>query len=81
MDMNAEERELMGNHGKYLAGQLAAGRVLAFGPVMDPSGPWGMGLVRAPDEAAARRVTEEDPVIKANRGFRYDVLPIARLVY
>jgi uncharacterized protein YndB with AHSA1/START domain/uncharacterized protein YciI len=81
MDMTAEERELMGNHSKYLAGHLAAGRVLAFGPVIDPAGPWGMGIVRAPDETAARVITAEDPVITSNRGFRYDVFPIARLVY
>jgi uncharacterized protein YndB with AHSA1/START domain/uncharacterized protein YciI len=81
MDMTSEERELMTRHGAYLATRLAEGRVLAFGPVMDPQGAWGMALVRAPDEAAARAITVEDPVIVADRGFRYDVLPIARLVY
>jgi uncharacterized protein YndB with AHSA1/START domain/uncharacterized protein YciI len=80
-DMTADEREVMTAHGKYLAGKLAEGSVLAFGPVMDPAGAWGMGLVRAPDEAAARAITAADPVILSNRGFRYDILPIARLVY
>ena len=79
-DMTADERELMTTHGKYLAGKLAEGSVLAFGPVLDPQGAWGMALVRVPDEAAARAITAGDPVIVANRGFRYDVLPIARLV-
>ena len=80
-DMNAEEREVMMAHGGYLAGQLAAGSVIAFGPVMDPAGAWGMGLVRAADDAAARAITAADPVILSNRGFRYEVIPIARLVY
>lgn len=81
LDMNADERTVMQEHGRYLAGRLAAGVVLAFGPVMDPAGAWGMGLVRAKDEAEARALTESDPVILSNRGFRYEILPIARLVY
>lgn len=80
-DMNAEERTVMQEHAKYLAGRLAAGAVLAFGPVLDPAGAWGMGLVRAKDEAEARALTAADPVIASNRGFRYEILPIARLVY
>jgi hypothetical protein len=40
-----------------------------------------MAVVRAPDEAAARAISTADPVIAANRGFHYDVIPIARLVY
>jgi len=81
LDMTADERAVMESHGKYLAGKLAEGTVIAFGPVMDPAGAWGMGLVRAKDEAAARALTETDPVILSNRGFRYEILPIARLVY
>lgn len=80
-DMNADERALMQEHGAYLAGRLAEGAMLAFGPVLDPAGAWGMGLVRAKDEAAARALTAADPVIRSNRGFRYEILPIARLVY
>jgi uncharacterized protein YndB with AHSA1/START domain/uncharacterized protein YciI len=81
MDMSADERELMTTHGNYLASKLAEGAVLAFGPVLDPQGAWGMAVVRAPDEAAARAISTADPVIAANRGFHYDVIPIARLVY
>ncbi|HSN25429.1 MAG TPA: SRPBCC domain-containing protein, partial [Kofleriaceae bacterium] len=80
-DMNADERAVMQEHAAYLAGRLAAGAVLAFGPVLDPAGAWGMGLVRATDEAEARALTAADPVIVSNRGFRYEILPIARLVY
>ena len=80
-DMTADERAVMQEHGKYLAGRLAAGEVLAFGPVLDPAGAWGMGIVRAKDADAARAVTAVDPVITSNRGFRYEIVPIARLVY
>jgi uncharacterized protein YndB with AHSA1/START domain/uncharacterized protein YciI len=80
-DMNADERALMAEHGKYLRSQLAAGNVVAFGPVLDPAGAWGLGLVRANDESSARALTASDPVILSKRGFRYEVLPIAQLVY
>ena len=31
--------------------QLAAGKVIVFGPVADPKGPWGLGVLRVRDEA------------------------------
>jgi uncharacterized protein YndB with AHSA1/START domain len=80
-DMNADERAVMKEHAAYLTAKLAAGEVLAFGPVLDPAGAWGMGLVRAKDADAARALTAADPTILSNRGFRYEILPIARLVY
>jgi uncharacterized protein YndB with AHSA1/START domain len=80
-DMNADERALMAEHGKYLRSQMAADNVLAFGPVLDPAGAWGLGLVRAKDESGARALTASDPAILSNRGFRYEILPIAQLVY
>jgi hypothetical protein len=49
--------------------------------VLDPAGAWGMGLVRAKDADAARALTAADPTILSNRGFRYEILPIARLVH
>ena len=80
-DMTADEREVMQAHAGYLSGRLAAGDVLAFGPVLDPAGAWGMGIVRAKDVDAARALTAVDPVILSNRGFRYEIMPIARLVH
>jgi uncharacterized protein YndB with AHSA1/START domain len=80
-DMTAEERALMGEHGKYWGRKLGEGVVLAYGPVMDPAGAWGLGLVNAKDEAELRGFENGDPVIAANRGFRYEALPIAKLVY
>ena len=52
-DMSDAERETMQRHAGYLAALLADGRGVAFGPVMDPAGIYGMGIVEAADEAAA----------------------------
>jgi len=80
-DMTADERALMDRHATYWRGKLGDGVAIAFGPVLDPNGPWGLGLIRARDEAEVRAFEAGDPVIVADRGFRYETLPIMRLVY
>lgn len=79
-DMSAEERALMQAHAGYWMQQMAAGRVVVFGPVADPKGGWGLGVVRVPDEAAVRELEAGDPVIKANVGFSYEILPMLRAI-
>ncbi|MDB5805965.1 MAG: hypothetical protein JWN73_3287 [Betaproteobacteria bacterium] len=79
-DMNEEEKVLMGEHAAYYRAQMAQGRVVVFGPVGDPAGPWGLGILRARDEAQGRAFTEEDPVLLSRRGFRYELLPMMRAV-
>ncbi len=81
MDMTADERAIMEKHGVYWRGKLAAGVAIAFGPVLDPKGPWGMGLVKAHDEAEVAAFEAGDPAITSGRGFRYEVLPMLRLVH
>src|SRR5271169_1095313 len=54
MDMNAEEKAMMAEHVAYWKAKLDSGQVVVFGPVFDPKGSYGMGVVAVPDEAAAR---------------------------
>ena len=75
-DMTEAERELMERHAAYWQTQLNAGSVLVFGPVFDPKGPYGAGIATFADDAAAQAFAAEDPVIKANRGFTYDICPM-----
>src|SRR5262245_41369889 len=67
-DMTADEATIMASHGAYWHEQLAAGRVLAFGPVHDPAGVWGLGLIEADDEAAAIQLVQADPAISSRLG-------------
>ncbi len=76
MDMSAEERATMGEHFAYWKARLDAGEVVVFGPVMDPSGPYGAGIVAATDETAARAFADADPAMKSNRGFRCEIYPM-----
>lgn len=75
-DMTEDERQLMQEHAGYWREGIQAGRAVAFGFVADPDGPFGLGIVRVDDEAAARSFTDEDPVIRARRGFEYRILPM-----
>jgi uncharacterized protein len=76
MDMNDDEKALMAEHLVYWRGKLEAGEVIVFGPVMDPQGPYGAGVVAAADETAARAFADGDPAIKSNRGFTCEIYPM-----
>ena len=75
-DMSDKERALMGQHAAYWSQMLNDGAVVVFGPVMDPKGPYGMGVMDAADEAEVKRRTDADPVMQANIGFRVEISPM-----
>jgi uncharacterized protein YndB with AHSA1/START domain len=80
-DMTADERAVMQAHAMYWQSKLAEGHVIAFGPVNDPAGGWGVGIVAVRDEAELRRFQSEDPAIRSNIGLRYETLPMLTAVY
>ena len=45
--MTAEEQQAMAEHMEYWQQLLHDGRVVVYGPVADPEGVWGMGVLRA----------------------------------
>ena len=49
--MTAEEQAGDGRHMEYWQQLLQDGRVVVYGPVADPEGVWGMGVLRASDRA------------------------------
>src|SRR5215213_2459466 len=63
-DMNESEKALMGQHAAYWAGMCKEGAVLVYGPVMDPKGPYGMGIFAGADEVEIKRRTDADPVMQ-----------------
>lgn len=76
LDMNDDEKKLMHEHSLYWKGRQDRGEVLVFGPVLDPKGPYGMGIVNLPDEASARGFVDGDPAVKANVGFTCEIYPM-----
>jgi uncharacterized protein YciI len=79
-DANTSELEAMDRHSDYIRHLVDTGVVFAAGPVMDPEGTWGVAIAEADDEAEARRLCADDPVIRAGLGFRWDILPMASLL-
>ena len=74
-DKTPEEDEVMGRHVAYWQDLLERGVAIAFGPVLDPADPWGLGLLDLDDEAAAREIGESDPAVSAGT-CTYEVLPV-----
>ena len=77
-DMTSAEAAVMQRHAAYWRELLAQGKAIAFGPVADPKGAWGLGLVRAGDEAELRELQSKDPALEL--GMRYESLPMLALV-
>jgi uncharacterized protein YciI len=73
MDMTDEERAVMMEHIAYWKKWMDEGRVVVFGPVMDPAGPYGMGVVQAGNEAEVQEFVANDPASKINR---YEFYPM-----
>lgn len=80
VDLSAGERAVMTEPVAYWRRLAAAGQALAFGPVNDPAGPYGIGIIVARDLAAAEALRDEDPAIRSGRGFRTEIAPMLQLV-
>ncbi len=63
LDMTDEEREIMGRHAAYWQPLVASGRMVVFGPVLDSTGSWGLGVVEGEDEDELRAIAAGDPVV------------------
>jgi uncharacterized protein YciI len=78
--MSDEERAVMDAHFAYWGELLARGQVVALGPVVDPAGAYGLGIVLAPDLAAAEMIRDDDPAMRSPFEFRTEIAPMLRLV-
>jgi uncharacterized protein len=63
LDMTEQEREIMGRHAAHWQPLIDSGRMVVFGPVLDSSGSWGLGVVEGDDEEELRAFAARDPVV------------------
>ena len=63
LDMTDAERQIMDRHAAYWQPLVDAGRMVVFGPVLDGTGSWGLGVVEADDEDEVRQFASGDPVV------------------
>ena len=78
-DMTAAEAKLMAEHGVYWKDLANRGIALLFGPVLDPKGSWGLAVVETKDEAEVRAIGRNDPAIKSNQGFGFEIHPMPQV--
>jgi uncharacterized protein len=79
-DMTSAERSLMQQHVAYWSEHMKHGKVVALGPVADPKGTFGVGIIRLEDGADPALLAANDPVILANAGFTCEMHPMPRVL-
>ena len=62
-DMSNEEREIMARHAAHWQPLVELGQMVVFGPVLDGTGSWGLGVIEADDEEELRAFAANDPVV------------------
>ena len=72
--MTADERAIMMQHIAYWTELMNKGKVAIFGPVADPVGVYGMGVVEAENEEELMDFMENDPSASINRYEHYLML-------
>ncbi len=78
--MTQDEARLMQAHVLYWSSVLEEGRAVAFGPVADPRGGYGLGIIQLPDDMDPEKLGQEDPALKAGVGFRCEIHPMPMLM-
>jgi uncharacterized protein YciI len=63
LDMSDAEREVMGRHAAYWRPYIDSGQMVVFGPVLDDTGSWGLGVIDAEDEDGLRAFAAGDPAV------------------
>ena len=62
-DMTDAEREIMDRHAAHWQPYIDSGQMVIFGPILDDTGSWGLGVVEAEDEEELRAFAASDPAV------------------
>lgn len=80
MDMNDEERKIMTDHVAYWRPFVADGTMIVMGPVIDPNGVFGMGVIQVDDEKELENLIAKDPANGLNQYEKYPIMAISNLI-
>ena len=75
--MTDAERAIMTKHIAYWTEIMNQGKVLAFGPVLDPNEVYGLGIVSVETEQEVKDLIANDPASEINR---YEYFPMKAIV-
>jgi hypothetical protein len=67
----------MQQHIAYWTEKMNNGKVVVFGPVLDPNGPYGLGIVAVDGEDEIADFIKHDPTSKLNK---YEYFPMRAVV-
>ena len=74
MDLSDEENQIMQAHSEYWHKLLSNGQGIITGPVLDPKGAYGFGVVIADSLEEAQLLLESDPAQKIGKYEIYQML-------
>ena len=72
--MTEDERVIMQQHAAYLESDMDKGIVQVFGPVLDPTGAYGFGIVSVDGEEEVKEFVSNDPALKINTAQYYPMM-------
>lgn len=61
--MTDTERVIMQQHAAYWRAFMEQGKIVVFGPVNDPNGAFGIGVVRVDEEEEVKQFIAGDPAL------------------
>jgi uncharacterized protein YciI len=72
--MTDAEKEIMQQHIGYWRGYMEQGIMLILGPVLDPKGAYGLGIIAVDGEDEVRPLIDNDPASQINTYEYYPML-------
>ncbi|WP_276134593.1 YciI family protein [Polluticoccus soli] len=75
--MTPEENDIMQQHVGYWMKYMHEGKVLVFGPVLDPQAVYGVGVVAVENKEELERIIDGDPASKLNK---YEFHPMRAMI-
>jgi uncharacterized protein len=76
-DIDAREQEIMQRHGDFWTDLVRKGIAIVCGPVLDPAGIYGIGVIGAESRSALHSLLEHDPAV----GLLHYEIPRMRAVH
>jgi len=74
--MTDEEKSIMQEHAAYWRKYMSKGKVIVFGPVLDPNAVYGLGVLSVDDEQEVKDFIAGDPANKINSYEYYPMLAV-----
>ena len=75
-DMSEDERKIMMQHVAYWKDLTEKGFTVVYGPVLDPNGAYGFGVVQVDSEDQVKDFIAHDPANGLNRYEYYPMLAV-----